>query len=240
MTTRYRVMRAAGVALFSVGILVGMALAGGAAWADIEARFYGFPKMADRPLRGVQCPILMTTHETGVVSATFKNRSQQPLQLLVRADISSPGPWTVERTRLSLAPGESQTQRWTVSSENIDLGFFIFVRVANYPAYPFSFRETMCGILVLNLQGLTGNQVLNIALAVSLVCIPLGLALWEATQQRPLKGRARQTTLAMAFLAGIVLVGMLASFVGAWAAGGLSVLLAVLVISVIAVFVATD
>lgn len=239
MRKRNRVMRAVGLVLFSVGILPGMALAGGAAWADFEARYYGFAQMADQPLRGVECPILMTTHETGTVSATFKNPSQKPMQLLVRADISNPGPVIVERGRLSLAPGERKTYRWTVNSADIDLGFFIFVKVANYPAYPLRFRETMCGILVLNLPHLTGNQVLNLALAVSLLSILLGLALWEAAH-RPLEGRPRQTLFAMAFLAVTVLAGMLASFVGAWALGGVLVLLAVLLISVIALFLATD
>jgi hypothetical protein len=232
-------MRVAGPVLFSVGILLGMALAGGAAWADIEARFYGFPELSNETLKGVQCPVLMTRHETGTIRAVFTNPTNKPMNLLVRADLSSRGPAIVQRARLTLGPEERQEYGWEVTADNIDLGLFIFARVAHNPAYPLRFREAMCGILVLNLPGLTGNQVFNLAFAVSLLGILLGLALWEGAH-RPLQGRARQTVLAMAALALLVLGGLLASLVGAWAAGGLLVLLAILLISVIGYFVATD
>jgi len=86
---RKRVIGGLGILLFAVGVLLGLALAVGATWADTEAAFYGFHSYADRSLTGVACPVLVTGTEQGQVVGTFRNPSDRPLQLQVLAELST-------------------------------------------------------------------------------------------------------------------------------------------------------
>jgi hypothetical protein len=239
MDSRRRLSRSLGAIAFFIGIFFGLALAGSAVWADFEAQFYGFDHMGDEPIRTLECPVLMTVSETGHISATFSNRTQRPIEQLVRADISNFGPARSISTRLSLAPGERKTVDWSVTSADIDLGRFIFARVYAYPAYPYPFREATCGIMVLNLPGLTGGLVFALTITACLLGILIGLALWEKNS-RPQKRRILESSHAMRFLAVIVLVALLTSLRGWWMIGGLCLVLAVLLITVLVYSVLTE
>jgi hypothetical protein len=226
-----KITRPLSIVLFSVGILLGMALAGSAAWADFEAEYYGFQRMADRSLRGLRCPVLMTRSETGTVTLTLKNPTDKPLEFMARAALSNPGPAKVERQTLTVGPGEKGQLHWTVTSDNIDLGFFIFVQMSTYPVDTIPFRAMACGIVVLPLPGATGTQVFALTLIASLLCMAVGLGLWEAAN-RPSLGRWPAATWAMRFLAVIVLAAMLTSFLGWWGVAGVCLVIAVLMIVV--------
>ena len=237
MKSRKKTMRLVGVLLFSVGTLLGIALAGIAVWADLEAVFYGFMKMGNKPIASLQCPVIMTASETGKISATFKNPLDKPIQLMLRTDISGPT-LSMERTRLALEPGEKKRAEWTVTRDNVDLGFFIFAQVSSYPVYPFPFRQTTCGIFVMNLFGLSGNQITAGALVGSVLGLLIGLGLWQAGN-RPLSGRRMETTYAMQFLAVIVLAAIFVAFRGWWLVGIMLLTVALLMLVSIGYFLAT-
>jgi hypothetical protein len=230
-TKTRRIIRSLSILLFSAGVLLGVALAGSAAWADLEAKFYGFEKMGDKPLGGLRCPVVMTTSETRTISVTLTDPTDKPLQLMARADISNRIQIRTERKTLSLAPGEKNQLSWLVSSADIDLGFFIFAKVSTYPVAAFPFRESTCGIVVVNLPSLTGNQVFTFTLVASLLSIAIGLLLWEVSN-RPLQGRTLHITYAMRFLTAVILAQMLISFSGWWVLGGILLVVAVLLIVV--------
>jgi hypothetical protein len=230
-TRTRQIIRFLSILLFSAGILLGLALAGSAAWADLEAKFYGFEKMGDQALSGLRCPVVMTASETGTVSVTLTDPTDKPLQLMARADISNPIQIRTERKTLSLAPGEKNQLSWAVTSDDVDLDFFIFVKVSTYPTAASPFRESTCGIVVVNLPSLTGNQVFAVTLAASLLSIAIGLVLWEVSS-RPLQGRTLHITYAMRFLTVVILAQMLVSFRGWWVLGGIFLVVAVLVIVV--------
>jgi hypothetical protein len=232
--SRKKTARSVGVLVFSIGTLLGLALAGAATWGDLEAAFYGFQKMGDKPLRTLKCPVIMTSSETGEISATFKNPQDRPVQLMLRTDLSGPT-LTTERTRLALAPGERKQADWTVTRDNIDLRYFIFAQVSSYPVYPFPFRQATCGIMVMNLPGLSGNQIVTWTLVASMLDLLVGLGLWQAGNPS-LPGRRQQTTYAMRILAVIVLAAIFIAFRGWWLAGLLLFLLAIIMIVVIGEF----
>jgi len=239
MNTRRKLFRSLGAVAFLVGILSGLALAGSAVWADFEAQFYGFDHMGDEPIRTLQCPVLMTVSETGHIRATFSNSSKRPIEQLVRTDISNFGPARSERTSLPLAPGERKTVDWAVTSADIDLGRFIFARVYAHPAYPYPFREATCGIMVLNLPGVTGGLVFALLIIICLVGILIGLGLWEKSS-RPQKRRILESAHAMKFLAVIALVAVLTSLRGWWMIAGLCLVLALLLFTVLVYSVLTE
>ena len=73
--------------IFSIGILIGMAVAGGIIWGDIEASIFDSSIKAKSALR-LSCPVLITTNEAGKISATLKNLEDREREFYVRAHIS--------------------------------------------------------------------------------------------------------------------------------------------------------
>jgi hypothetical protein len=232
MNTGRKAIRILGFVPLWFGILLAMALAIGGIWADIEAAFYGFPVLGNVSLPGFRCPVLMTAAETGSVTLTLKNPTDRPIPFYAHADISTPGVARELRTQVLVAPGAKERVVWTVTSADVDLGFFIFVMGATYPAYPYPYRRSTCGILVLPVPGLTGSQVYTLALAVSVLSMLGGMGLWMVGN-KPLEGRRRSATAAMAFLAAVVLAALVVSILGTWMVGVLLLALAVLTITAI-------
>ncbi len=103
MKSQKKIMRFLGILFFWIGILLGMALAGGAVWADIEATFYGFEEMGDKSL-SLRCPTFVTDAEPGQFASTFKNPNDKQMELMVRTDVSGHGGIRTERTTVTLAP----------------------------------------------------------------------------------------------------------------------------------------
>jgi len=231
-------MRLLGILLFWVGILLGMALVAGTVSADLQAAFYGFVKMGDKALN-LRCPTFVTAAEPGQFASTLKNPTDRQLDFLVRTDVSGSGGIKTERTTITLAPGEKETARWLVTSEDVDLGFFILVQVSSYPAYPFPFREATCGMLFIKTTALTGNQIFVLLVILSLLCMAAGLALWQVSHQT-LTGHVLSATWAMRVLAIIVVLGMFVAFQGWWAVGVITIVLMVLMIVTMMYLAAPD
>jgi len=228
--------RVLGMSLFLVGVVFGMLLFGGAAWADLESTFYGFDELGGGNLNTMDCPILMTSTEVGRVAATFDNPNDIPIQYMVRADISSRGLFRTERSMLSLEGHKSKKIYWNVTSEDIDLRNFIFAQISNYPGQKVPVRQATCGVIVINLPQFTGNQVFTFGMVVILVGILGGLVIWEAYGQ-PVTGKLPEISRAMKTLGLFVLLGLLFSFLGYWVLSVLLFAASVLAIGVILGFV---
>jgi hypothetical protein len=224
--------RILGMGLFLIGIVLGMALFGGAAWADLEANFYGFADMGGKRLTTIDCPILMTTSDIATIGATFKNPNDTPINFMVRVDISNRGLFRSERLMLSLEGHKSKKVTWNVTSDDIDLRNFIFAEISNYPAQKVPFSQAYCGIIAIDLPQFTGKQIFSFAIIVIIVGIVGGLILWEA-YGLPLTVKLSEITRAMRTLGVLVLLGMLVSFLGYWMLGVLLFAGAVLAIGVI-------
>ena len=238
MKTRRKIMRLLGILFFWVGVLLGIILVGCAVWADLEAAFYGFVKMGDKPLNR-RCPTFVTAAEPGQFASTFKNPNDKQMELMVRTDVSGHGGIRTERTTVTLAPRGKEKVRWPVTPKDVDLGFFIFAKVSSYPAYPLPFREATCGMLFIRTAALTGNQIFVLSVVISLLSMAAGLILWQVSHQ-PLKGQVVSATWAMRILAAIVVVGMFVAFQGWWAVGIITVVLMVLMIVAMMYIAAPD
>jgi hypothetical protein len=218
MVSHKKAIRNLAIFLFSVGVLLGMFLAGAATWTDLEATFYGFEKVANDPLTTLRCPVLMTATETGIIRATLSNNSELPVDARVRVYVSNPGPIRIVETITPLAPGETKKLEWTVTSEDVDFGNLILVKVLAFAYYKVPVREEWCGILVLNLPYLTGNQIFVSALVLGLLGMLIGIGLW-VIGGRPLKGKTLSAIRAMIWLVALVLADMVVSFMGLWLIG---------------------
>ena len=72
MNKNNRLLHWLSLLIFTFGILIGIAVAGGIIWGDIEASIFDSSIKAKSALR-LRRPVLITTNEVGKISATLKN-----------------------------------------------------------------------------------------------------------------------------------------------------------------------
>lgn len=220
MDTRKRIIRTLSVLIFSIGVLLSMVIFGIMVWGDIEAEMFDTGMRGKARLWGLRCPVMMSTNEIGTISATLKNSLERSTEYSIRTHISD-GYLTLMREinwKLPLDPGEVQKLEWTVTPEDAAFERLILVRVRIGPKYPIPARGGSCGILVLDLPYLSGNQLFAIIITASLLCMAVGLILWVAAN-RPLRGLGLDITGAMGVLTGSLLIGMVVGYLGLWMFG---------------------
>jgi len=198
---------------YVVGVIIGLYLVVVSAWADMEAAFYGFSRLADMGLGGFSCPVLMTRDEMSSLSLKISNRTDGVITPVIKTEISTSVVVQEFQKSLELAPGESIKLNWDVGPENIDLGNFIFAKVLMFSAYPFPNRETTCGIFVVDLPG-RGWVILSILLVLSL--LGMGWGLYEMNKVNNATEWVTRHVRPMAFLALLIVLGFVVSFFGGW------------------------
>lgn len=172
-----------GALVFLAGVLTGLALSGAVAWGESEARIYSSFN-GDSNL-GIQCPMILSSAEKGVVTAEIVNLTGEEIKPVVSAEISHGRvPREVQQT-FPLSALKSQSVEWIVDSSDIIFERVILVNVlqSRYSNNPS--RSGSCGILVFSLLGLTGIQSFVLLLGVSLILMFSGGALWLRAR-RPL------------------------------------------------------
>ncbi len=224
-----------GTLIYIVGLLLALLLALAAIWGDFEAVSYFNTGGSYAQFGGLHCPILISQSEVAPVSATFENGTDKTIEPYYEVQISGMAAQRSFDKQLQLLPHSSMTVRWTVSASDIDLGWFVMVRLTVLPFAGNPAREATCGMMVLNLGGLTGSQVLPWVVALSLLAIVLGLTLREGTG---LPGTSKESTLRNGMRAAsvAVLLGMLTGFLGLWLIGlifsAITILLAVILLRI--------
>lgn len=220
--------------IFTLGIILTATLAAGLVWAGLEAEFYGFDKLGDDRIENLSCPPLMTQNETTVIRASFRNPTDKDIQPMVRADISTRSVTHSERELLPIAVGQTETVEWDISSENVDLGRFVFARVYRYPTYQLRMAQATCGILVLDVPLVSGMQLFSIWLVAGLGCIAFGLVRWEARHTD--SDGTLNTRRAVRTLAVVTLLALWTGVQGAWLPGIMALVLLILLSVTVAYF----
>lgn len=216
-----KLMDVLSLTLFSVGILLGLVLISITVWADLEATLFNpQPRQYAPSFRRLRCPIVITPEETATIRARFKNTLDREIDLFIRAHISH-GYVTLRReviNELSLDPGEAKWVEWEVDKEDAAFERLILFRMIRRGGYPLASRQGTCGIVLMNVPYLTGNQIVIALLAGNLIFMIAGGVLWIVPNRHMLDIQA-QLTRAMGFLAGCILIGILLSFLGWWVPG---------------------
>jgi cation transport ATPase len=216
---------------YTVGLLAGLYLIVVVAWADMESAFYGFSRLAEAGLRGLNCPPLMTREEMGSISLRVSNATENPISPAVRVEISTPLMLQEYNEKLRLAPGETQKLEWSVGPENVDLRRFIFAKALVFSVYPLPNQETTCGIYIINLPG-SGNLILFLFVATAL--LGMGWGLYGMGKSAASNEWAQKHVLRpMMFLAAIVALGILTSSLGGWVPSVLLLAVAVLMVFIL-------
>jgi len=217
--------------LFCMGLVLGVAFTVATVWADLEAALFDSALAADEALSSLRCPVLITSQESGTVAATFANSSGMALLRTVRAHISYGFATLIreEEEQFVLEPGESRQVKWAVTAEDAAWRHFVLVRVHELRNSPLPSRTGSCGILVLNVPGLTGSQVVLLTGATAVLSMVVSVVLWAAGRRastRPVPDLTRS----MSILAGLVLAAMAISATGQWMVGGLLIIFSALLL----------
>lgn len=234
---KIRGMRFAGLMIFALGVLFGLTLLALAIWGDMEASAFDPAWTAERPVEGFSCPVLITQDEVGVITARISNPLERKITPLVLMHVSD-GYLTMMRESVGhpeIAPAQTATYRWEVGKQDAAWGRLILARLYVSAEYPLPSRGAFCGVVVANLPWLRGGQVVGLLLLLSLVGMMTGLFLWRRSISL-WRGRWREVTYAMGALAGVLILGIVASLWGQWFLGVLLAAVAVLLIAILALY----
>jgi hypothetical protein len=217
-------IRNLGILLFVGGLLVSLVYQAGAIWADFEASMFDATlptSWADTDLTTLHCPLVINSNETGVIKASFTNHTSKDVDLRIRVHVAD-GLVTLlreENTILPITPGETAHGEWEVFPKDTVWGHFILVRVFQFRAYQIPSRSTSCGVLLIDLFNLSGNQIVFLAISLSGLGMLIGLGLLFRAY-RPLKGRTLSAIIALALLVILWIIGIATSLWGTWLLGG--------------------
>jgi hypothetical protein len=222
-----------GLAIYSLGVLFGMLLTGASVWGNFEAFLFDNRLPAEETISRMSCPLLITSSETGTVTASFSNPSDRSAQTTVRAHITD-GMFLLMRemdTRLQLEPGETRQLEWTVFPEDAAWERFILVRIYSLRSPPLPSRTGTCGIIVVDIPFFSGSQIVALIAITSLIAMFAGLGIWNSANQ-PLSSQKRYALQIMTVLAALIVIGLVLSIFRLWFIGGILLVFTVLVIVV--------
>lgn len=216
--------------IYLIGIVAGLLLTLIATWGDLEAAFYGFDRTGGLRLSSLSCPIMLNYTETSSFSIKVKNTTDRKLSPSVKTDISSPIAPLTSYENIVLEAGETKKLEFALTPENIDLNRFIFARAWVYASYPLPDRESTCGVVILPLPFNGSISTWGLTL---LSLLGIGIGLYSQKQIENQSGSGMKVS-RFTLLAILVIVGLIASYVGVWLLG--VVILAIsLLVSVISI-----
>lgn len=177
--------------VYLVGLTLSLTLNIFALWAGLEGQsFWGYPEAlaydasltTEARISRMTCPMVITPGEVETVKLTVSNPNDYPIEAWISAHISMPGMLeNMERelTGVPLAPGEKTTLQWEVGQDNVLHNRMILVRVflRLTDLHPPS-RTKHCGIVAVDLWGLSSTAIMLLSLAVGHSLQVLGIWLW--------------------------------------------------------------
>jgi hypothetical protein len=210
-----KLLRASGFIIFLIGILLGMILFGSLTWAGLESSFYfGFGIKGTRHLN-LACPLILTASDAGSVTAYVENTTDRDATPSIQVDISNVILVRSERAKITVAAGKTAPLVRELTAEDVVFGSLILVHMYEFQAFTLPSASANCGIVYLNITGLSGTSLFFLTLFLTLLVSAGGYSLW-AFGSRPLEGRAREQMFAMLAMGAIVLAGILLAWVGWW------------------------
>ena len=228
--------------LFILGLAISMTFNIFVLWANLEGMsFWGYPEAlafdsnltAEARLSSLRCPVILTPGESGTVAVTVRNPNDYPIEAWISAHISMLG---MEENMLRelrsapLAPGEKTTLRWEVSEQNKNINGMILARVflrlteRHPPA-----RTRHCGIMTVDLWGLSSGLITTIALVGGHILQAAGIWIWWQVKRQSTKGDyfTRNVMIAMSIFSLLMALG---SLTHSWVISMLSLLLSLLLV----------
>jgi len=172
--------------VFYLGLILGLILLGGLAWANFEARmFYPWDKFTPgktrERLRSLQCPLVVGQDEVAQVRLTITNPLDRPLRQFVRVTVALGHMLLVDQqqTWLELAPHEKHEMTWEIpASEGVYGGRILMTSVYSFymaPGGEIVSGINDCGIWVWPIRGIPGAWALSLVSGLVFGLMAVGL-----------------------------------------------------------------
>ena len=213
MKLRMLVVSLIGMLFFLAGVLLEIAVSGGVLWGEVETRLY--TSQSGSLDLAVKCPLMLSFDETGTISALIINSLEEEVKPMVTADISRNGNPQEFSETLILAPHESKTVAWNVEASNIIFGRLILVSIFQRTYRHLPSQQGYCGILLLDIFGLRGWQMLILLCSVSLLCLIIGSVIWLRIHS-PINEQDKVVVRPFASLAVLATLALIAALLRWW------------------------
>jgi hypothetical protein len=200
-------------AAFFFGITIGFVLSVIAIWNNLEATSYYFRGVKFPPFPGLRCPLMIAPTETGIVNAVFENPTDKEDNFSYRAEISRRGVSTRQvEGQIAVPPGGERSAQLTIDTNDVDLIFFILVKMSILPSALHKSQEAVCGTMLVDILGLSGGQISTIALILSFLGMAIGLGIWHQTEDKS-DSEVPRVVQALGF---VVILALFAASMGWW------------------------
>jgi hypothetical protein len=233
MIKRDKTLRIISLLFISIGIILGIAIAGGIIWGDLEASLFDSSIRTKTSIR-LNCPVAITSNEVGTVTTTLKNPIDREKTFNVRTHISE-GFVTLKREinqQVQVMPEGKEKISWEIYPKDAAYGRIVLFRVFVNASYPVPTQGNSCGVLFFDIPWFTGTQFLILILGITIGCIILGKVLWRKLP--PLnddKGQGINNATNILIL--IVFASIILGFFGFWIIGLLLFVASILMLGAI-------
>lgn len=224
--------------LFILSAAIGIALVAISVWEDYESILIETTYMGEKGLTTLSCPILITPRDKAEFSVTIRNQTDHNLTTTIYVMVSNGSLPQLKEDRVTIKLGPDETRRlaWPVNSEDAIHDKLVLVKVYQLRNYLFPSKHDTCGILVLDVPVLSGNQVVYGSLGLSMIGMLAGISLWQRNN-RLMTWQQKELNRSMIMMTGTIVVGLGASLLGSWLTdgwllGGSSLVVAVLLVVV--------
>lgn len=214
-----------------MGMVLALVLIGFALWPDFEAALFDTNNARGESLNSLHCPLLITPSDAATIRLTLTNPLDKPVNFLVRANISEKFVSLIrqEQGEARLQPGERTEFTWPIEPQDAVYGRMILARVRVLRASTLPTRQKACGVLLLNVPIVTGNQIVGGLLAMTLLYLGGGGFLW-VRHERPLTGRKRELARIVGAFVLLLLLTLFFSLIGWWGSGVVIILVMFLIL----------
>ncbi len=168
---------------FYGGLVLGMVLLGGIAWANFEARMF-YPSDMFTPgskrerLRSLHCPLVVAQDEEAQLRLRVTNPLDRPVRRFVRITVALRHLLLVDQQKiwLDLGPHETQEVTWQIpASQGVYGGWFLMTSVYLGATGELLPSINDCGIWVWPIRGLPGAWALSLAFGLAFGLMAAGL-----------------------------------------------------------------
>lgn len=234
MKMNKKYLKIIGGIFLTLGLLSAYAICGLIIWGDLEASMFTDGIRGDKAIKTLNCPVVITSHEEGIVSAVLKNPTDKNSNRFLRAIISEGYASLVReiKAKVDLPANGKQKVEWKIYPEDAAYKRIVLFQVYVNAKYPYPSMSGHCGIVKVNIPWVSGNQFFALTAAISASFLIAGVVMWEKGI-RPASRKTHSKNNAIYFLTGILATTAIVSYLGSWIIGVLGIGIALILTGVI-------
>jgi len=233
MTSKKSIYQFAGTLIYALGLLGGALLATIIVWGDLEGTLFTSGLNAEKPLRTLNCPAIITPNETSQISVVLKNPSDKEMRRFTRAYITEGYVSLVREIKeeVFIPVGEKRQITWDIQADDAAYGRIVLFRVYINAWYPYPSLGANCGVMRVDVPLLTGSQVFILLVVSSILLLIVGA--WMRNLNKPTTIAFETTTNSLYALAVTLAITILIGYWGFWVFGVLGLACALLLTGII-------